>query len=102
MKHDASDRVTIIGEGLGDRLRWWSEIDIACLPNSHICMHGTHGPWDLQNGCGGEARCYGDKYDATIGALAPDICAPLTAAAWLTGHDPGLEAVRLDVEARAR
>ncbi|HUO91439.1 MAG TPA: hypothetical protein VMU22_00885 [Rhizomicrobium sp.] len=90
-------RVTVVGEALGDRLRWWSEIDVTCLPRSHLCLRGTHGLWDLEKGCKGEPGCYGDRYDAVVGSLRPDIFAPLTAAAWLSGHDPGMEAVETEL-----
>jgi len=92
VRHD-DPHATIIGEELGDDLRWWSEIDVTCLPHSHLCLRGTHGLWDLGKGCKGESGCYGDRYDATVGSLKPDIFAPLTAEAWLSGHDPGMEGV---------
>jgi hypothetical protein len=92
VRHDGP-RVTVIGEELGDNLRWWSEIDETCLPRTHLCLRGTHGLWDLVKGCKGEPNCYGDRYDAVVGSLKPDIVAPLTARDWLAGRDPGLEAV---------
>ena len=98
VRHD-SQRLTVVGEELGDNLRWWSEMDITCLPNTHLCLRGTHGLWDLGKGCKGESGCYGDRYDATVGSLKPDIFAPLTAAAWLSGHDPGMEAVETELHA---
>jgi hypothetical protein len=101
VRHDGA-RVTVIGEELGDRLRWWSEIDVTCLPHSHLCLRGTHGLWDLVKGCKGEAGCYGDRYDALVGSLKPDIFAPLTAAAWLSGRDPGMEAVEARLGAGGR
>jgi hypothetical protein len=100
MKHDAGERAVIVGEGLGDPLRWWSEIDMTCLPNSHVCLQGTHGLWDLVKGCAGEPGCYGDKYDARVGTLAPELKAPLTADVWLAGRDPGLDMVRADLAKR--
>jgi hypothetical protein len=93
VRHDGGAHVTIVGEGVGDRLRWWSEIDVTCLPHSDLRLHGTHGLWDLVRGCAGEAGCYGDRFNAVVGTLAPDIAAPLTAAAWLAGRDPAMEAV---------
>jgi hypothetical protein len=96
VKHDGP-RVTVIGEELGDNLRWWSEIDETCLPHTHLCLRGTHGLWDLAKGCKGEPSCYGDRYGATVGSLKPDIFAPLTARTWLDGRDPGLEAIRADL-----
>ena len=86
-----------MGEEVGDRLRWWSEGKLACLPNSHYCLHATTGLWDLRHGCGGEPHCYGDQYDSNVGSLQPEIWAPLTAAAWLKGEDPAMAAVERDI-----
>jgi hypothetical protein len=97
IKHDGGKRVTVVGEEIGDRLRWWSELDRTTLPNSHLVLTGTHGLWDLVRGCRDESGCYGDKYDATVGTLTPSIVAPLTAAAWLAGRDPALEAIAADL-----
>ncbi len=69
-------------------------------PNSHYCLHVTTGLWDLIKGCAGEADCYGDRLDARIASLDPQLRAPLTATAWLAGRDPGMEAIKADVAAR--
>jgi hypothetical protein len=53
--------------------------------------------WDLFKGCKGESGCYGDQFDARLETLEPQIKAPITANAWLTGSDPGLEAVKVDL-----
>jgi len=96
-KHDGASRVRIVGDGVGDRLRWSSEGRNECLPFSHYCPHVTTGTWDLVRGCAGEPGCYGDRYAVTVGTLAPDLVAPLTAQAWLAGRDPALEAVRAEI-----
>lgn len=97
LKKAGGDRVTIVGEPVGDNLRWWSEGHRVCLPNSHLCLHPTTGLWDLAKGCASEPLCYGDKYDENIGSLDPQIAAPLTARAWLSGDDPGMDAVERDL-----
>ncbi len=83
----------MVGEEVGDRLRFWSEGERVCLPNSRICVQRTDGMLDLANGCAAEPHCYGDQFVAKIGALTPQIRAPLTAEAYLSGRDPGMEAV---------
>jgi hypothetical protein len=93
LKHDGASRATVVGEEIGDRLRFWSEGARACLPNSHFCLRQTSGLWDLVRGCKGEPACYGDQFDATVGSLDPQISAPLSAAAWLAGRDLAMEAV---------
>jgi hypothetical protein len=95
--HDGGGRATIVGEQAGDRLRFWSEGARACLPNSRYCLRRTDGLWDLVRGCKSEPNCYGDPFDATIGSLRPRLLAPLTAAAWLAGRDPAMEAISKDL-----
>jgi hypothetical protein len=97
LRHDAAGRVTLVGEAVGDRLRFWSEGEPACLPNSHFCLRPTSGLWDLARGCKSEPGCYGDEFDATAGSLRPQISAPLSAAAWLAGRDLAMEAVIKDL-----
>lgn len=96
-RHDGGSRVTLVGEQVGDRLRFWSEGVHACLPNSHYCLRPTTGLWDLEQGCKSQPGCYGDQFEATVGSLRPQLSAPLTAAAWLTGRDPAMEAVSRDL-----
>ena len=98
-KHDGGDRVTIVGDNVGDRLRWSSEGKTVCLPNSRYCLHVTTGLWDLLHGCAGDPDCYGDKLDARVDSLEPQLRVPLTAAAWLAGRDKGMEAIKADLAA---
>ena len=96
-RHDGGSRVTLVGEEVGDRLRFWSEGEHLCLPSSHYCLRPTSGLWDLARGCKAEPDCYGDQFDATVGSLRPQLDAPLTAEAWLAGRDMAMEAVRKDL-----
>ena len=98
LKHDGGDRVTLVGEGVADRLRFWSEGKTVCLPKSDLCLNPTDGLWDLEKRCKGQPDCYGDRFDATVGTLEPSLRAPLTAAAWLAGKDPGMEAIMADLK----
>jgi hypothetical protein len=93
IKHDARDRVVLVGEPVGDRLRFWSEGSAVCTPRSGYCFQASSGLWDLTRGCAKEAACYGDRLDARVDSLDPDIPAPLTSRDWLSGRDPGMEAV---------
>jgi hypothetical protein len=92
-KHDAAGRAVVVGEEPGDRLIWWSEGENVCLPYSQYCLHLTTGLWNLESGCAGQPGCYGDHYDASVRTLRPDVSAPLGAADWLAGRDPGMEAI---------
>lgn len=102
IKHDGGGRVTLVGDQVGDRLRFWSEAERVCLPHAQYCLHASTGLWDLTKGCSGEADCYGDQFDANVGSLAPRLRAPLTAASWLAGRDPGMEAIRADIARRLK
>ena len=95
--HESSGKAIIVGEGVGDRLRWWSEGRHTCLPHSRHCVHITDGLWDIQRGCAGEKACYGDRFGIRIKGLDPHLSAPLTAAAWMAGRDPAMEAVAADL-----
>jgi hypothetical protein len=100
VRHDGGKRVKLIGEPVGDRLRFWSEGGDVCMPNSHYCLRPTTGLWDLEHGCKSVPGCYGDQFDATAGSLQPQLSAPLTAAAWLAGRDLAMEAVASELRRR--
>jgi hypothetical protein len=89
----APERVTLVGEPVGDRVRFWSEGHDVCLPSSRYCLHLRDGLWDLVKGCSQEPGCYGDDYKARVEDLDPDVAAPLTAEAWLSGTDPAMDAI---------
>jgi hypothetical protein len=97
IKHDGGKRVTIVGEKVGDDLRWWSEGENACLPNSHYCLHVTTGLWGLLKGCAQNPDCYGDRLDARVDSLDPQLPAPLTAEMWLSGRDAAMDAIKADL-----
>ena len=92
--------MTIVGEKVGDDLRWWSEGENACLPNSHYCLHVTTGLWDLVNGCAQNPDCYGDRLDARVDSLDPQLHAPMTAEMWLSGRDAAMEVIKADFASR--
>lgn len=92
----AGDRATLVGEDVGDRLRFWSEGDTICAPNSGLCVRYTDGLFDLNAGCENQPRCYRDhrRYDLVVGSLTPSLPAPMTWAAYLSQRDPAMEAIR--------
>jgi len=93
IEQSAGDRALIVGEPVGDSLRFWSEGKPVCLPESKYCVQVTDGVWDLVNGCAQEAGCYGDAYRVKVPDLDPDLAAPLTAGSWLAGTDPAMTAI---------
>ena len=95
--HDGGSKVTVIGEEVGDRNHWWSEHEPLCLPFSKACVDRETGYWDLLRGCAGAPHCYGDQFDLRVKSMSPQLRAPITAASWLAGRDPGLEAIRREL-----
>ncbi len=93
VEKSAVERVTIVGEPVGDRLRFWSEGRPVCLPESKYCLRVTDGLWDLVNGCAQEPGCFGDTWIGRIPDLDPDLAAPLLATPWLAGTDPAMTAI---------
>lgn len=96
VKQAAPDRVTIVGEGVGDRLNFFSEGDIVTLPNSQAIILNATERHDYETGCRGFTDCHGNvrgRAAIAVPTLAPDIAAPWTIEAYLAGRDPGMEAV---------
>ena len=93
VEQSAPERVQIVGEPVGDRLRFWSEGRAVCLPESKYCMKLTDGLWDLVKGCAQEPGCYGDAWGGRVPDLDPDLAAPLLAESWLLGADPAMTAI---------
>lgn len=98
-KKAGGDKVVLVGEEVSDRLRFWSEGDTACTPNSKICARYTDGYFDLADGCKGESGCWRDnaRYDFVVGSLEPELKAPMTTVAYFAKRDPALEAIRADL-----
>jgi hypothetical protein len=95
VKKSGGDRVTVVGDGIGDRPRFWSEGARIELPHSHFTFRYTDGQFNLRDGCTGEPGCMDDRYhiDVNFVSLRPDIRTPLTAAAYFAARDPALDAI---------
>lgn len=93
IEQSAGERAMIVGEQVGDRLRFWSEGKPVCLPASKYCVQLTDGAWDLVNGCAQEPGCYGDAFNVRVPDLDADLAAPLTAGSWFAGTDPAMIAI---------
>jgi hypothetical protein len=103
IKRAGGDRVTLVGEPVGDRLRFWSEGDTVCTPNSHICARYTDGYFDAVDGCEGERGCFREngRWDFVVGNLDIDLPAPMTAAAYLDRRDPAMDVIAADLRRRS-
>jgi hypothetical protein len=95
LKQAGGDRVTIVGEMVGDRLEFWAEGRLARLPNSGAAMSYSTQRHDYKTGCRPYTDCHGSvvRHPIAVASLAPDIEAPLTMEAMLAGRDPGMEAI---------
>lgn len=94
LKQAAPERVTIIGEPVGDRLNFFSEGDIVTLPNSKAEMLNATERHDYATGCRGFSDCHGPvvRFPIAVPSLQPDVRAPWTIEAFLAGRDPAMEA----------
>lgn len=95
LEQTAPDRVTIVGEEVGDRLEFWAEGRPVTLPNSGLVIGIATERHDYQNGCRAFSDCHGPVVQNPIAVptLVPNIPAPWTIDAYRAGRDPAMEAV---------
>lgn len=95
LKQAAPDRVTIVGEQVGDRLQFFAEGQPVSLPNSHLMVLAARERHDYVNGCEGFSDCHGNvvRNPIRVPNLDVQIAAPWTAEAYAAGRDPGIEAI---------
>jgi hypothetical protein len=94
-KEHGREKVTIVGEGVGDRLRFWGEGGTMTLPNSKIILRFATGLHDYTKSCLGEPGCYWIMrlYPMHLKTLAPDVTVPYTFADYSALRDPVLDYV---------
>ena len=98
------DRVTIIGEPVGDRLSFYAEGGHATLPNSKFGISFETGKHDYAHPCRDWRNCYWVNwfYPVRVKTLQPDISVPARFSDWRAGRDPAFEdAVALAKNAEA-
>jgi hypothetical protein len=95
LKQAGGDRVTIVGEMVGDRLEFWAEGRLARLPYSAAAMSYSTQRHDYKTGCKPYTDCHGAvvRNPISVPSLAPDIVAPLTIEDFIAGRDPGMDAI---------
>ncbi len=96
LKQAAPDRVTIVGEVVGDRLDFHSEGSVFNLPNAGGAILNATERHDYRTGCRNIENCHGSvvRFPISVESLAPDIAAPWTIEAYRAGRDPAMEAVQ--------
>jgi hypothetical protein len=95
LKQAGGERVTIVGEMVGDRLVFFAEGRLARLPYSGAAMSYSTQRHDYNTGCKPYTDCHGPvvRHSISVPTLAPDIEAPLTIDDFVAGRDPGMEAI---------
>jgi hypothetical protein len=95
LEQAAPDRVTIVGEAVGDRLDFRGDGDIITLPHSGIMLLNARARHDYWNGCVAAPDCQPTvaANPIAVESLAPDIVAPWTIDAYVRGVDPAIAAI---------
>ncbi|MBL8959541.1 MAG: hypothetical protein JNJ98_06800, partial [Gemmatimonadetes bacterium] len=101
LKQAAPDRVTIVGEEIGDRLEFWAEGRPVTLVNTGIVLSVSRERHDYANGCRAYRDCHGSvvRQPIAVPSLLPDVVAPWTLGAYRSGVDPGMAAVERRIRA---
>ena len=95
LKQAAPERVTIVGEAVGDRLNFFAEGRIVTLPRCGAVLLIATQRHDYAGGCRGYDDCHGPvvRHPIAVHDLDPAIKAPWTIEAYRAGRDPGMEAI---------
>jgi hypothetical protein len=95
LKQAGGDRVTIVGEPIGDRLRFFAEGRPKSLPRSGAFLLPARRRHDYLTGCAGFTDCamFVAQTPIAVKSLDPQVAAAWTVEAYAAGRDPGMEAV---------
>lgn len=98
LKQAAGDRLTIVGEPIGDRLEFWAEGDVMELPGLGALLLYARERHNYMTGCP-EPDCHAALryHPIRVRSLQPDIAVPVTWADFRAGRDPALAAIAGDV-----
>jgi len=90
VKQAGGERVTILGEPVGDRLQFLSEGGRACLPNYALCVAYETGKHDYQHPCTDLDVCFWPNYwfAVRVKSLDPDETITQSFEDWRAGRDP--------------
>lgn len=101
LKQAAGDRLTIVGEPIGDRLEFWAEGDIIQLPGLGAFVLYASERHNYMTGCP-EPDCHRAirEHPIRVRSLQPDIPVGLTWADFQAGRDPAMAAIVADIARR--
>jgi hypothetical protein len=93
LKEAGGDKVTIIGEPVGDRMAFFSEGGSGTLPNSKFSVAYETGKHDYAHPCRDMENCFWLNwlYPVRVKTLAPDFLIPYRFSDWNAGHDEAFE-----------
>jgi hypothetical protein len=93
VKHAGQARIALVGAPVGDRLQFFSEGGLACLPNYPLCVAYETGKHDYQHACTDWDVCFwlNNFFQLQVESLEPDEVIPLSFKDWLAGIDPVLD-----------
>jgi hypothetical protein len=95
LEQAAPERVTIVGEMVGDRLEFWAEGGPVTLRQTGVLIGRSLERHDYATGCRPYSDCHRAvvEHPISVRTLAPDIAAPWTIETYRAGRDPAMEAV---------
>jgi hypothetical protein len=101
LKQAAGDRLTIVGEPIGDRLEFWAEGNIMALPGLGATILYARERHNYMTGCP-ERDCHAGvrAHPIRVRSLQPDLPTPLTWADFHAGRDPAMAAIVQDIGRR--
>lgn len=90
IKQSGGDRVSILGEPVGDRMAFFAEGRRACLPNFKMCLYYQRGKHDYQHPCTDPQVCFWLNwyYAPHVKTIDPDQTITTSFADWQSGRDP--------------
>lgn len=93
VKEHGGDKVTVVGEAAGDRVRIWAEGGSFELPNSKIRAYYATGYHDYTKPCWGERGCFWVTlfFPMHVQSFEPDVTVPYTFDDYINLRDPMLE-----------
>ena len=94
LKEAGGDRVSIVGEPVGDRLAFFSEGGKGCLPHLKACVFFQRGKHDYAQACTDWRQCFWLNwiYPVRVKTLQPDVLVPLRFEDWDAGRDAAYQA----------
>jgi hypothetical protein len=95
-KEHGANKVTLIGEPVGDRIRIWAEGGSLTLPHSGLSIGFATGLHDYSQSCFGERGCFWVMYfyPMHVQSFAPDMVVPYNFDDYVGLRDPASERAR--------